>query len=212
MAHTLQVGRNHFAWRRFVTGGRADEVAALLAGSTPERVRTAFDEVEQRSAVFLFPGGGAQRVNMGAGFLREPAFRDALDRCAELMREPLGGDLREVMFAGPERFDAASRELDRPTWLQPALFACDWAMAQLWLSWGVQPEALLGHSLGEYVAACLAGVFTLEEACTLVATRALLVERMPPGCMVSVLAPVDALQPLLGADCPSPRSMAPRRV
>lgn len=198
VAHTLQTGRARFPWRRFVVSGRPEEAAALLARSEPERGRTAFDEAERRGAVFLFPGSGAQRVNMGMGFLREPAFREALDQCAGLMREPLGGDLREVMFAPPERFDAVSRELDRPLWVQSALFACDWAMAQLWLSWGVQPEALLGHSLGEYVAACLAGVFTLEEACFLVAARARMMEEMPPGAMVSVLAPVEELTPLLG--------------
>ncbi|PTL74996.1 type I polyketide synthase [Vitiosangium sp. GDMCC 1.1324] len=198
VAHTLQTGRARFSWRRFVIGSRPEETAALLSRRDSERVRTGLDEAERRGAVFLFPGGGSQRVNMGTAFLREPAFREALDRCAGLMRGPLGGDLREVMFAGPERVDAATRELDRPLWVQSALFACDWAMAQLWLSWGVQPEALLGHSLGEYVAACLAGVFTLEEACSLMAVRARMAEQMPPGAMVSVLAPVEEVSELLG--------------
>ncbi|WP_375773016.1 acyltransferase domain-containing protein [Archangium gephyra] len=199
VAHTLQTGRARFPWRRFVVSGRPEEAAALLGGSEPERVRTAFDETERRGAVFLFPGGGSQRVNMGTAFLREPAFREALEQCARLMRGPLGADLRDIMFAGPERFDAAGRELDRPLWVQSTLFACDWAMAQLWLSWGVQPEALLGHSLGEYVAACLAGVFTLEEACSIVAVRARMAEEMPPGAMVSVLAPVEEVSPWMGA-------------
>ncbi len=200
MAHTLQVGRARLPWRRFVTCGRAEDAAALLGGSEPGRVRTAFNEAERRGVAFLFPGGGAQRVNMGAELLREPVYRAAIDRCAELLRGPLGGDLREVMFAGPERFDAASRELERPLWLQPALFASDWALAELWRSWGVRPEAMLGHSLGEYVAACLAGVFTLEEALSLVAARARLVEGMAPGAMVSVLAPVAEVVPLLGPE------------
>jgi thioesterase domain-containing protein/malonyl CoA-acyl carrier protein transacylase/acyl carrier protein len=104
------------------------------------------------------------------------------------------------MFAGPERLEAASRELERPQWLQPALFACDWALARLWFSWGVKPEALLGHSLGEYVAACLAGIFSLEDALTLVVTRARVAEQLPPGGMLSVLAPAAELEPLLGAE------------
>ncbi|WNG56962.1 acyltransferase domain-containing protein [Archangium gephyra] len=200
VAHTLQVGRARFPFRRAVISGRREEAGAWLSGREPGRVHTVHDEAVRRGAVFLFPGGGAQRVNMGTCFLREPVFREALDRCAGLMRGPLGGDLREVMFAPSERFEAASRELDQPRWLQPALFACDWAFAQLWRSWGVEPEALLGHSLGEYVAACLAGVFTLEEAASLVAARALLVDRMPEGAMVSVLAPVGEVEPLLGAE------------
>ncbi|RKH57423.1 type I polyketide synthase, partial [Corallococcus llansteffanensis] len=198
VAHTLQVGRARFPWRRFVVCGRGEDAAALLTGEAPERLRTVFDEGESRGAAFLFPGGGAQRVNMGEAFLREPAFRAAIDTCAEWLRGPLGADLRDVMFAGPERFDAASRELDRPLWSQPALFVCDWALAQLWLSWGVKPEALLGHSLGEYVAACLAGVFTLEEALGLVVARGRLMEAMPAGGMVSVLAPVGQVEALLG--------------
>ncbi|QSQ25382.1 acyltransferase domain-containing protein [Pyxidicoccus parkwayensis] len=200
VAHTLQVGRARFPFRRFVTCGKAENAAALLRGSEPARMRTTHDEAEARAVAFLFPGGGAQRVNMGAELLSEPVYREAIDRCAELLRGPLGGDLREVMFAGPERFDVASRELDRPLWLLPAVFASDWAQAELWRSWGVKPEAMLGHSLGEYAAACVAGVFTLEEALTLVTARARLMEGMPPGAMVSVLAPVETLTPLLAPE------------
>ncbi|WP_253900268.1 type I polyketide synthase, partial [Corallococcus carmarthensis] len=204
VAHTLQVGRARFPWRRFVVVRQGEDAAALLEGKpaagedASSRIRTAFDEGESRGVAFLFPGGGAQRVNMGEAFLREPAFRAAIDTCAEWLRGPLGADLREVLFAGPERFDAAARELDRPLWSQPALFVCDWALAQLWLSWGVKPEALLGHSLGEYVAACLAGVFTLEEALGLVVARGRLMEAMPLGGMVSVLAPVAQVTELVG--------------
>ncbi|RKG63955.1 acyltransferase domain-containing protein, partial [Corallococcus sp. CA054B] len=204
VAHTLQVGRARFPWRRFVVVRQGEDAAAVLeersssGADAPPRIRTVFDEGESRGVAFLFPGGGAQRVNMGEAFLREPAFRAAIDRCAEWLRGPMGADLRDILFAGPERFDAAARELDRPLWSQPALFVCDWALAQLWLSWGVKPEALLGHSLGEYVAACLAGVFTLEEALGLVVARGRLMEAMPPGGMVSVLAPVEQVSALVG--------------
>ncbi|NNC19845.1 alpha/beta fold hydrolase, partial [Corallococcus exiguus] len=204
VAHTLQVGRARFPWRRFVVVRPGEDAAALLEGRSsagedaPPRIRTVFDEGESRGVAFLFPGGGAQRVNMGEAFLREPAFRAAIDTCAELLRGPMGADLRDILFAGPERFDAAAHELDRPLWSQPALFVCDWALAQLWLSWGVKPDALLGHSLGEYVAACLAGVFTLEEALGLVVARGRLMEAMPPGGMVSVLAPVEQVSEFVG--------------
>ncbi|NNB88861.1 type I polyketide synthase, partial [Corallococcus exiguus] len=204
VAHTLQVGRARFPWRRFVVVRQGEDAVALLEGRSsagedaPPRIRTVLDEGESRGVAFLFPGGGAQRVNMGEAFLREPAFRAAIDTCAELLRGPMGADLRDILFAGPERFDEAARELDRPLWSQPALFVCDWALAQLWLSWGVKPEALLGHSLGEYVAACLAGVFTLEEALGLVVARGRLMEAMPPGGMLSVLASVEQVSELMG--------------
>ncbi|MFY2556536.1 type I polyketide synthase [Corallococcus terminator] len=195
MAHTLQVGRNRFGWRRFITASTLSETSERLNQREETlRPRTAFDEAERRGAVFLFPGGGSQRVNMGAELLGEPAFREAVDRCAALLRAPLGGDLREVMFAPPERYDAAARELARPLWTQAALFTWDWALAQLWLSRGVQPEALFGHSLGEYVAACLAGVFTLEEALELVTARGRIMERLPPGGMTAVLAPLPQVE------------------
>ncbi|NNB96532.1 alpha/beta fold hydrolase, partial [Corallococcus exiguus] len=204
VAHTLQVGRARFAWRRFVVVRQGEDAVALLEGRSsagedaPPRIRTVLDEGESRGVAFLFPGGGVQRVNMGEAFLREPAFRAAIDTCAELLRGPMGADLRDILFAGPERFDEAARELDRPLWSQPSLFVCDWALAQLWLSWGVKPEALLGHSLGEYVAACLAGVFTLEEALGLVVARGRLMEAMPPGGMLSVLASVEQVSELMG--------------
>ncbi|WP_338869861.1 type I polyketide synthase [Myxococcus stipitatus] len=198
-AHTLQVGRHRFEWRRFVTARTLEDAASRLGqqdeGQQPRS--TLFDATEQRGAVFLFPGGGAQRVNMGAELLREPVFREAIDRCAALLKGPLGGDVREVMFASPERYDAAARELARPLWTQAALFTCDWALAQRWLSWGVQPTALFGHSLGEYVAACLAGVFTLEEALELVTARGRILERLPPGGMTAVLAPLSQVESLV---------------
>ncbi|QSQ19870.1 acyltransferase domain-containing protein [Pyxidicoccus parkwayensis] len=200
MAHTLQVGRNRFGWRRFVTASSQDEAAARLTAQDADKARTAFDEAERRGAVFLFPGMGPQRVNMGAELMKEPVYRDAVDQCAELARRHLGTDLRELMFAGPERFDEASRELDRPLWAQPTLFTCEWALAQLWRSWGVEPEALLGHSMGEYAAACFAGVFTLEEALELVIARGRILEQLPPGGMTAALAPVAQVEPLLGPE------------
>jgi thioesterase domain-containing protein/malonyl CoA-acyl carrier protein transacylase len=194
VAHTLQVGRVRFGCRRFVVAGDRRAAAAGLAGARAELAGV------DRRAVFAFPGSGVQRVNMGSELADEPAFRDALTRCAELLRPETGGDLRDVMFAGADRAGAAAIELDRPFLSQLAIFACDWAIAQQWLAWGVSPQALLGHSLGEYVAACLAGVFSLEDALALVVARARLFEAMPAGAMVSILAAPDEIAPLLGDD------------
>ncbi|MBZ4400291.1 type I polyketide synthase [Myxococcus sp. AS-1-15] len=196
IAHTLQVGRHRFEHRSFVTASTAKDAAARLR-DPGQRPRTSHDPAEKRGAVFLFPGAGSQRVNMGAELLDEPVFRQAIDRCAALLRGPLGADVRDVMFAPAERYDTAARELSRPLWTQAALFTCDWALAQLWLARGVQPEALLGHSLGEYVAACVAGVFTLEEALELVTARGRIMEQLPPGGMTAVLAPVAQVEALL---------------
>jgi acyl transferase domain-containing protein/thioesterase domain-containing protein len=200
VAHTLQVGRARFGARRFVVASDPQGAAASLrAGPVGgDACRTEHDAAERRGAVFVFPGSGVQRVNMGAELLAEPAFREAIDRCAELLRAEVGGDLRDVMFAGADREAAMAVELDRPWWSQLAIFACDWAIAQQWLAWGVRPEALLGHSLGEYVAACVAGVFSLEDALALVVARARLFEAMPAGGMVSILAAPGDIASLCG--------------
>ena len=160
--------------------------------------------------VFLFPGQGAQYPDMGRGLYEtEEVFRDEVDRCAEILRPHLGFDLREVLYPAEEgpiwtrRRSGCSRR--RST--QPALFVVEYALARLWMSWGVRPQAMLGHSIGEYVAACLAGVFSLEDALALVAARGRLMQSMPPGAMLAVPLPEAESLPRLAAH---PRGLARR--
>lgn len=168
VAHTLQTGRRVFAHRRAI-------VASPALGKPMSRV----EERRARPVTFLFPGQGAQSTGMGKCLYRsEPVFRAACDECAELARPILGFDLREVTGA----------EINETRVSQPALFALEYALARLWMAWGVSPALLAGHSVGEYVAATLAGVFTLPAAMGLVAQRALLVQALPPGAMLAVRA------------------------
>ncbi|MBM7774665.1 acyl transferase domain-containing protein [Actinokineospora baliensis] len=180
VAHTLQVGREHFDHRQAVVRfpGRADEV---VTGSRRDS-----------SVLMLFPGQGAQHPGMAAGLYRtEPVFRDWVDHCCDLLVPELGRDLRPPLLEG----DVRALE---PTWLaQPAIFVTTYALVRLWQAWGVDPAAMIGHSLGEYVAACLAGVFDLPDALRLVAARGRLMGDTPPGTMVSVRLPAEALVPLL---------------
>ena len=124
---------------------------------------------------------------MGAGlYEHEPIFRAQVDRCAELLRPHLGLDLRAVIYpaaAGPAEAAAALRQT---ALTQPALFVIEYALARLLMAWGIQPAAMIGHSSGEYVAACLAGVFSLEDALALVAERGRLMQQMRPGAMLSI--------------------------
>ncbi|TMQ65450.1 MAG: SDR family NAD(P)-dependent oxidoreductase [Candidatus Eisenbacteria bacterium] len=187
-AYTLQVGRKRLPWRRAVTGrDTAEVIAALRQG--PHSSRARHDLRRGAEIAFLFPGQGAQHPGMTAELYRhEAAFRDPFDRCADRLRPLLGLDLRRLVFAADEGWETAEARLRETSLSQPALFAVEFALARLWISWGVRPVAMAGHSIGEYVAACLAGVLSLEEALGLVAERGRLMGSLPRGAMLAVQA------------------------
>ncbi len=205
VAYTLQVGRKSFPHRRVLVCRDRAAAAAALRSRDPESVRTQAVEARARPDDFLVPGQGAQHVGMGRELYDgEPAFRAALDRCAGLLTPHLGLDLRRLLYpaagaAGPDaRADAdAVRALEQTAVAQPALFAVEYALAQLWSEWGVRPAAMLGHSVGEYVAACLAGVLTLADALALVAERGRLMQALPAGAMTTVPLPAAEVAALL---------------
>ncbi|MFF4809647.1 amino acid adenylation domain-containing protein [Micromonospora chersina] len=188
--------RQSMTHRRFlVVADRADALAALDA---PQRQFTATHPEGRRPLVFAFPGHGAQHVAMGAGLYRtEPAYRAVVDECAELVRDDLGLDLRTVLCPAPDGHAEAERRLAEPRLVQPALFVTEYALARSLLARGVTPDLMVGHSLGEYVAACLAGVFPLADALRLVCARGALVGRTPAGAMVAVGLPETAVAGLL---------------
>lgn len=197
-AFTLQVGRRTGKHRGFlVCRDIADAAEGLEAG----RLQTGFQELRGRAAVFLFPGQGAQYPGMGRELYDdEPAFRENVDRCCEILRPLLGLDLRRTLFPHPEEMAEAGRHLEQTALAQPALFVIEHSLARLWMDRGVRPRAMLGHSLGEYVAACLAGVFSLEDALALVAERGRLMQALPAGAMLAVPLPEEEVLPLLGPE------------
>src|SRR5262249_40674864 len=161
-AFTLQVGRRAFARRRALVCRSAGDALAALRGQERRRVLEGPDASSPPEVAFLFPGQGSQYPGMGHDLGRsEPAYREALDACASPLRPRLGLDVRELLAAADGEDVPAAALLRQTRFAQPALFAVEYALARLWLSWGVTPEAMLGHSVGEYVAACLAGVMTL---------------------------------------------------
>ncbi len=189
VAYTLQVGRKTFSHRRVVMCRTIDE--ALKA---PHVFSSTAGALDQR-VVFMFPGQGAQHVNMGLDlYRREVVFREQVDHCCELLKPHLDFDLRDVIYPS----DSEDERLKQTHVTQPALFVIEYALARLWMSWGVNPSAMIGHSIGEYVAACLAGVFSLEDALALVALRGKLMQALPEGAMLSVALGEDELREMMG--------------
>ena len=191
IAWTLQTGRHAFAHRGFV-------VAETRGGSRSVSIG---EPAQARSAppvAFLFPGQGGQHVGMAKElYEHEPVFARELDRCAELAATDLGVDLRSVVYPEPGGEHAAEVRLAAMSLSQPALFAVQVALARLWRSWGVRPSVVLGHSLGAYAAATVAGVLDLPDALTLVLTRSKLLDGLPSGAMLAVGLAEDALLPRL---------------
>jgi acyl transferase domain-containing protein/thioesterase domain-containing protein len=191
VAFTCQLGRTAFPHRRAVVVEDQRESIAALAGLDHKKLLAG--TAGRAAPVFLFSGQGSQYVNMGRElYENEPVFREALDLCAGHLREPLGIDLIAALYPPDSEKDAGAERLNQ-TWLtQPALFAIEYALAQWWRSHGVEPTAMAGHSIGEYVAACLAGVFALEDALAIVAARGRLIYDLPAGAMLAVpLAPSE---------------------
>ncbi|NNC03638.1 acyltransferase domain-containing protein [Corallococcus exiguus] len=201
VAFTLQTGRQAMAKRRvLVCRDRDDALAALEVENSP-RQWTNTPDVHERPVAFLFPGQGSQYVGMARDlYASEPTFKRHLDACADKLTPHLGLDLRTVLFPDASKAEAATQALTRTELTQPALFAVEYALAKLWMAWGVKPSAMLGHSIGEYVAACLAGVFSLDDALALVAARGKLMQGLPSGAMLSAKLDESALKPLLPAN------------
>jgi amino acid adenylation domain-containing protein len=182
VARTLQTGRRAFEHRRAGVASDAASLRALLAGERSLASGTAPGPAPR--VTFLFPGQGSQSPGMGAALhATEPVFRAAFDRCAEILRPLLGADLREAVFG---RAADSAEALKQTALTQPAIFAVSWSLAELWEAWGVRPAALAGQSVGELVAACRAGVFSLEDALAFIAARGRLMQGRPAGAMLAV--------------------------
>lgn len=199
IAYTYQVGRRTFPYRRMLVCHDINDAVNTLVTQDPKRVLTVFEERTHRSIAFMFPGQTAQYVNMALELYQlESVFREQVNFCAEYIKPHLDLDLRDIIFPNKEYIQEAAQQLNQTFITQPALFIIEYALARLWMSWGLHPEAMIGHSIGEYVAACIAGVFSLEDALTLVVVRGRLMQQLPHGAMLAVPLPEAKVRPLLG--------------
>jgi len=196
VAYTLQVGRQAFDHRRIVVGRSLSDAALALAD--PKRIYSQYQEFQNRPVTFLFSGQGTQYVGMGQGLYEsEPVFREHFDRCCDLLKPQMGIDLRQVLYPSANEVDIMSQKLQQTAIAQPAIFILEYALAQLWLAWGIKPKAMIGHSLGEYVAACVSEVLSLEDALRLVVVRGRLMQSLPIGKMLAVPLAEAIIRPLL---------------
>jgi acyl transferase domain-containing protein len=201
VAFTLQAGRKRFPYRRAVIFDRNDRqtLTAALRKRDPERVLTKHIDMRDRSVVFMFSGQGTQYVDMGLELYEtEKTFRDCVDECSEILKSEMGLDLRRILYPRSRTKDADAK-LKQTAITQPALFTIEYSLARLWMKWGLTPKAMVGHSIGEYVAACLAGVMDLPAALSVVAMRGRLMDSMPGGSMLAVPLSEGMLQPLLNS-------------
>ncbi|MBE9049171.1 alpha/beta fold hydrolase [Nostocales cyanobacterium LEGE 11386] len=194
---TANTGRSHFPYRWTVVAESSKHLQEELANCTNSQIKISIfaEQVaskRQPQIAFLFTGQGCQYVEMGRQLYKtQPTFRKALDKCNEILRSYLDQPLLSVLY--PEAAENAL--LDQTAYTQPALFAVEYGLYKLWQSWGIEPSAVMGHSVGEYVAACVAGVFSLEDALKLIATRGSFIQALPQnGAMVSVVADIQQVK------------------
>lgn len=186
---TANTGRKHFK-HRFAAVAESKAQLRQQLETFARSGEGLFEATSLSKIAFLFTGQGSQYVGMGQELYQtQPTFRQTLDRCDEILRSHLGKSILSILYPSQEMGLDASSQIDETVYTQPALFALEYALAQLWRSWGVEPDVVMGHSVGEYVAACVAGVFSLEDGLKLIAERGRLMQELPrDGAMVSVIA------------------------
>ncbi|MBK6882785.1 MAG: amino acid adenylation domain-containing protein [Flavobacteriales bacterium] len=201
-AYTLQLGRRHFKHRRLIVGGSHAEVMEAIANKDTNLLGTRELHEAAPGVVFMFPGQGSQYVNMGRDlYASEPVFAQHFDQCCTLFSKELNVDLKAIIFPKAGEEEKAGEQLKQTIYTQASLFTMHYSLAKLWMHWGIVPDAMMGHSIGEFAAACLAGVFSLEDAVTLVANRGRMMQELPGGSMLSVRAAEEDVAKRLPEGC-----------
>jgi len=195
-AYTLAVGRKHFPFRRAVVGGKREEVLAELEKDSNQPKAN-----QDAKLIFMFPGQGSQYINMGRGLYdTEPEFRKQVDYCSRILQSYLDIDIRKIMYPSADTAEKAADLIKQTRIAQPAVFIMSYALAKLWMSWGVQPQAVIGHSIGECSAACVSGVLRVEQNLKFLAERGNLMNNLPAGGMLAVSLSEKDIVPLLRED------------
>ena len=206
-AYTLQVGRRHFKHRRTLVCSESSEAARALSSPLSAGVSTAISKKKNRPVIFMFPGLGPQYVNMARElYEKEPQFQKEMDRCFEILEPLMDCNLKEILYPSAvlnrsyrsnRSYTPNMSDIDQTEIAPAAIFIVEYSLAKLLMGWGIKPQAMIGYSFGEYAAACVSGVFSLEDALALVVRRARLIQKVPEGAMLSVPLPLEDITPLL---------------
>jgi amino acid adenylation domain-containing protein len=196
IAYTLHTTRHGFNERRFLIANDKQDLANQLSTKLPATQAITLKS-QPEGITFLFPGQGSQYVNMGKELYdQEPVFKASIDECAGILQEYMGEDIRTVIYPAFADADAETK-LKNTYYTQPAIFITELAVARLWMSWGIQPQSFIGHSIGEFVAAHLAGIFSLRDALKIIAARGRFISQLQRGSMLSVRLTIDELKSTL---------------
>jgi amino acid adenylation domain-containing protein len=199
IAYTLAVGRKTFDQRAVFLATSVEDLGKKLSSAKPA-VR-AVEPTSNSEVVFLFPGQGSQFAGMGSSlYATEPVYRQEIDECSEILRPHLDHDIRNILFPTDVTTEAAAERIQQTQFAQTGIFVTEFALAKLWQSWGIEPRTMAGHSIGEYVAAVLAGVMSREDALRLVSIRGRMMQAMSRGGMISVRLGESELQPYLSSE------------
>jgi amino acid adenylation domain-containing protein len=195
-AYTLQTGRKTFEWRQMWVSKDMEEAVKILTCKESASKAFVSKKDENRPIIFMFSGQGAQYVNMGCDLYRsEPRFREEMDRCFALLDSLMEIDVKSILYPGEAA--GAKDKINHVLYSGPVKFIFEYSLAKLVMSWGIRPYAMIGHSFGEYAAACLSGVFSLEDALKLAVLRGKVMEKTPPGAMMSAALSQEDLEPWL---------------
>jgi phthiocerol/phenolphthiocerol synthesis type-I polyketide synthase E len=191
VVYTLKVGRRVFEYKKMLVCTCAKEALAILTGKESGQAETFSSKERKRLVVFIFPGQGPEYINMGLDlYEKEPVFRNKMDKCFAILEKEMGYSPKVLLYPGVKG-DNLDQAITQDLIAQPLVFIIGYSLAELMISWGITPQAMLGQGIGEYVAACIAGVFTLEDALKIIVHRGKLMRKMPSGAMVTSPAPEE---------------------
>jgi acyl transferase domain-containing protein/acyl carrier protein len=203
IAYTLQMGRGHFEYKKMLVCRDVEEAIRILSAEDSRKAHNFFSRYNNDSIVFMFAGLGSQYENMGLELYRkEHVFRENMDQCFAFLETMLDYDLKGILFPGlkPQnsgQSSAGAHQIDDPEISQLVIFIFEYSLARMLMRWGIRPKVMIGYSFGEYATACLAGVFSLEDALKLIVARGKLIMALPAGLMVSVPLTVAELNPFI---------------